>query len=108
MARECLCTLFGHFINIYLLDSCSSTCEDRRSRHRYVIFTSYNDIVTRLLSIIVPIQTRMPPDGVIFEMVDITNGLRRFGDHTIDLVHARAISLGVCVKSSVPLILDGY
>ncbi|KAH9942098.1 S-adenosyl-L-methionine-dependent methyltransferase [Amylocystis lapponica] len=44
---------------------------------------------------IAPIQTRRPPNNVWFVMFDITERLSLHEDHTVDLVHARDVALGL-------------
>jgi len=50
---------------------------------------------------IVPIQTRYPPDNVIFEIADVTEGLS-FADESVDVVHARMACLSA---DAVPSLL---
>jgi hypothetical protein len=43
---------------------------------------------------IVPIQTRYPPENVLFEIADVTEGLS-CADASVDVVHARMACLSV-------------
>lgn len=43
---------------------------------------------------VVPIQTRYPPDNVLFEMADVKERLN-FEDASVDVVHARMTCLSV-------------
>ncbi|EMD34976.1 hypothetical protein CERSUDRAFT_85733 [Gelatoporia subvermispora B] len=58
---------------------------DMAEEFRYVRFDGLD---------IVPIQTRFPPDNVVFEIHDIAS-CTRFPDGAMDLVHARFIAMAV-------------
>ena len=51
---------------------------------------------------VVPIQTRYPPENVIFEIADVTNKLN-FEDASVDIVHARMTCINVRHFSSLPV-----
>jgi hypothetical protein len=51
-------------------------------------------LMTHVLYPLVPIQTRYPPENVIFEIADVTEGLSCV-HASVDVVHARMACFGV-------------